>query len=60
MAPERFAERVLRAVSRNDAIIIVPGWWKAFWYLDRLSPAISAQAARLSLKRLRAMQPTTS
>ncbi|OBI82684.1 SDR family oxidoreductase [Mycobacterium sp. 1245805.9] len=60
MAPEKFAERVLRAVSRNDAIIIVPAWWKAFWYLDRLSPAISAQAARHTLKRLRAMQPPPS
>ncbi|OBK52034.1 SDR family oxidoreductase [Mycobacterium sp. 1081908.1] len=59
LPPEKFAERVLRAVSRNAAIIIVPGWWKALWYLERLSPAISAQAARLSLKRLRAMQHTT-
>ncbi|WP_197517933.1 SDR family oxidoreductase [Mycobacterium sp. E796] len=59
MAPEKFADRVLRAVSRNHAIIIVPAWWKAFWYLDRLSPAISTQAARLSLKRLRTMQHTT-
>jgi hypothetical protein len=32
MAPERFAERALRAVSRGDAIIVVPAWWKAFWY----------------------------
>jgi NADP-dependent 3-hydroxy acid dehydrogenase YdfG len=59
MAPEKFAERVLRAVSRNAMIIIVPGWWKAFWYLDRLSPGISTQAARLSMRRLRAMQQPT-
>lgn len=55
MAPERFAERVLRAVSRRDAIIIVPGWWKALWYLERFSPALSAWNARLALRRLRAM-----
>ncbi|ORV81708.1 short-chain dehydrogenase [Mycobacterium interjectum] len=60
MAPEKFAERVLRAVSRDDAIIIVPGWWKALWYLERLSPAFSAWCARLSLKRLRAMDSTAS
>jgi NAD(P)-dependent dehydrogenase (short-subunit alcohol dehydrogenase family) len=36
-----FAERVLRAVARNEAIIILPAWWKAFWYLDRISPALS-------------------
>lgn len=60
MAPEKFAERVLRAVSRNAAIIVVPAWWKALWYLDRLSPAISTQAARLTQKRLRATDSTAS
>ena len=38
MAPEKFAERALRAVFRGDAIIVVPAWWKAWWYLERLSP----------------------
>jgi NAD(P)-dependent dehydrogenase (short-subunit alcohol dehydrogenase family) len=55
MAPEKFAERALRAVLRGDAIIVVPAWWKAWWYLDRLSPALSMRAARLTLKRLRAI-----
>src|SRR6201996_6418109 len=27
MAPEKFAERALRAVLRGDAIIVVPAWW---------------------------------
>ncbi|OBI53137.1 SDR family oxidoreductase [Mycobacterium sp. E787] len=60
MAPERFAERVLRAVARGDAIIIVPAWWRALWYLERLSPAVSAQAARLTLRRMRKMDSTAS
>ena len=30
MAPEKFAERALRAVLRGDAIIVVPAWWKAW------------------------------
>ncbi len=60
MSPEKFAERVLRAVSRRDAIIIAPGWWKTFWYLERLSPAISTWNARLALKRIRAMASTAS
>ena len=42
--------------SRNAALIIVPAWWKALWYLDRLSPAISTQAARLTLNRLHATE----
>ncbi len=41
MAPEVFAKKVVDAVMRNDAIIVVPRWWKAFWYLDRISPALS-------------------
>ena len=60
MAPEKFAERALRAVLRGDAIIVVPAWWKAWWYLERLSPALSMRAARLALKRLRGMESTTS
>ena len=61
MAPERFAERALRAVLLGDAIIVVPAWWKALWYLERLSPALSMRAAKvLLLKRLREMESTVS
>jgi NAD(P)-dependent dehydrogenase (short-subunit alcohol dehydrogenase family) len=60
MAPERFAERALRGVLRGDAIIVVPAWWKTLWYLDRVSPAVSMRAARLTLKRLREMGSTAS
>jgi NADP-dependent 3-hydroxy acid dehydrogenase YdfG len=60
MAPEKFAERALRAVLRGDAIIVVPAWWKALWYLERLSPALSMRAARLTLKRIRAMDSTAT
>jgi len=60
MAPEKFAERALRAVLRGDAIIVVPTWWKALWYLERLSPALSRRAASLTLKRMRAMESTAS
>jgi NAD(P)-dependent dehydrogenase (short-subunit alcohol dehydrogenase family) len=56
MAPEKFAERALRAVLRNDAIIVVPAWWKAFWYLERLSPVLSMWLAGLTLKRLREIE----
>ena len=60
MAPEKFAERALRAVLRGDAIIVVPAWWKAFWYLERLSPALARRAGRLALKRIREMESTAS
>jgi NADP-dependent 3-hydroxy acid dehydrogenase YdfG len=60
MAPEPFAERALRAVLRGDSIIVVPAWWKAFWYLERLSPGLSMRAARLPLKRVRELTSSVS
>lgn len=53
MNADTFAGKVLRAVAKNEAIIVVPAWWKAFWYLDRISPAVSAQVWGLVAKRLR-------
>jgi NAD(P)-dependent dehydrogenase (short-subunit alcohol dehydrogenase family) len=55
MAPDKFAERALRAVLRGDAIIVVPAWWKALWYLDRVSPALTTLGSKLTLNRLREM-----
>jgi NADP-dependent 3-hydroxy acid dehydrogenase YdfG len=60
MAPEIFAERALRAVLRGDTIIVVPAWWKAWWYLERLSPALSMRVARVLLKRVRELESTAS
>lgn len=60
MAPQRFADRVLRAVARGDAISVVPAWWKAFWYLERLSPALSMRLAKETLNRVREMDSGTS
>jgi NAD(P)-dependent dehydrogenase (short-subunit alcohol dehydrogenase family) len=60
MAPELFAQRALRAVLRGDAIIVVPTWWKALWYLERLSPALSMRAAKVMLKRIRAAESVAS
>ncbi len=58
--PEMFAERALRAVLRGDAIIVEPAWWKAFWYLERLSPALSMRVAKVLLKRVREVESTAS
>ena len=60
MAPERFADRALRAVLRGDAIIVVPAWWRAWWYLERLSPALSMRFTKVVLKRIRELESTTS
>ncbi len=40
MDPKEFARRTLRAVARNRAVIIVPGWWRILWWIHRLSPSL--------------------
>ena len=56
MPPHLFARKALAAVARNKAIIIFPRWWRAFWWINRLSPALGmflAQSAyRDYLKKL--------
>jgi len=46
MPPGRFAGKVLNAVAKNKAIIIIPSWWKVFWWIDRLSPSLGLFLAR--------------
>jgi len=41
MAPELFARLAVDAVLRNRAVIVLPRWWNALWYLERLSPRLS-------------------
>ncbi len=40
MDPAVFATKVIDDVISNVAIIVHPKWWKAIWYLERLSPAL--------------------
>lgn len=53
MDPGKFAHQVLGAVARNRAIIIVPAWWKVFWWLHRLSPRLWECLATAGLTRMR-------
>ncbi len=56
MEPAPFAKLALRQVMRNKAIIVVPRRWKALWYLERISPALSMRLAGESLRRTRQVQ----
>jgi hypothetical protein len=48
-------------VLRGDAIIVIPAWWKAWWYLERLSPTLSMQFAKIvMLKPMRAIETNAS
>ena len=51
MDPARFARRVLPQIARNKAIIVVPGWWKVFWWLDRASPTLGMRLAQRFFER---------
>jgi short-subunit dehydrogenase len=53
MSPNIFAKKVLNSVAKNKAIIIVPSWWKLFWWIDRLSPLLGIFLAQ---KRFQKMQ----
>ena len=52
MPPELFARRAVDAVLRNQAVIVLPSWWKALWYLERLSPWLSLRLWKAMHQRL--------
>jgi len=52
MPPNLFAEKVLNAVAKNKAIIIVPSWWKLFWWINRLSPALGIFLAQKQYQKM--------
>jgi len=51
MPPHLFAKKVLDAVAKNRAIIIFPRWWRVFWWINRLSPALGIFLAQKSFQR---------
>jgi short-subunit dehydrogenase len=51
MSPNIFAQKVVNSVAKNKAIIIVPSWWKLFWWMERLSPALGISLARKSFQK---------
>jgi len=53
MPPDRFARKALRAVANNKAIIVIPSWWKVFWWLHRVAPSLGM---RLAQKRFQTLQ----
>jgi len=47
MDSDLFAAKALSQIAANKEIVVVPAWWKAIWWLNRLSPALgTALAAR--------------
>ncbi len=51
MAPGVFAQKVIDSVARNDPIIIVPSWWKVYWWTNRLFPSLGIQLAQKNFNK---------
>jgi|SRR5581483_3862399 len=51
MPPPVFAAKVLDQVARNREIIIVPAWWRIFWWIERATPALASFIARKGAER---------
>jgi len=52
MSPNIFAQKVLNAVAKNRAIIIVPSWWKLVWWINRLSPSFGIFLAQKHFQKV--------
>jgi NAD(P)-dependent dehydrogenase (short-subunit alcohol dehydrogenase family) len=52
MGADDFARQALRQVARNHSIIVVPRSAKAFWYVQRLSPAVVDRVGRALARRV--------
>jgi NAD(P)-dependent dehydrogenase (short-subunit alcohol dehydrogenase family) len=46
MEPGPFAQRLLDGLTRNPGIVVIPGWWRIVWWLERLSPAFAGWLAQ--------------
>jgi short-subunit dehydrogenase len=53
MSPDIFSEKVLNSVAKNKAIIIVPSWWRLFWWINRLSPSLARSLAQKRFQKMR-------
>jgi len=51
MPPEVFARKALDQIARNRAIIILPGWWRIAWWIQRASPALALFLMRKGFER---------
>jgi short-subunit dehydrogenase len=52
MSPDIFAKKVLNAIAKNKAIIIVPSLWKLLWWLNRLSPFLGMAFAQNRFQKI--------
>ena len=52
MSPDILARKVLNAIAKNKAIIVVPSLWKLIWWLNRLSPTLGMAFAQNRFQKI--------
>lgn len=52
MPADAFARKVLNAIAKNKAIIIIPSKWKRIWWVNRLSPYLGQFLAKKQYRKL--------
>ena len=52
MSPDVFAAKGLDLVAKNRAIIIVPYWWRVYWWMNRLSPSLGMFVGQRSFQKM--------
>lgn len=52
MPPAVFAKQALDQVAKNKAIIVVPSWWKRFWWIHRLFPSFGMSLAQKQFEKM--------
>ena len=52
MSPDIFAYKAINSIAKNKAIIIVPSWWRLFWWINRLFPSFGINLAGKSFQKM--------
>ncbi len=50
LSPEKIAKKIIHAVKKNKALIIISGVAKIAYFMNRLSPALGRQLAKKNMK----------
>lgn len=50
--PDVFAYKAINYVAKNKAIIILPSWWKLFWWINRLFPSFGITLAARNFQKV--------
>lgn len=52
MPPDIFAYKAINSIAKNKAIIVIPSWWKLFWWINRLFPSLGINLAGKNFQKI--------